>query len=356
MTRGQLAFGMAVAAVAALVAVLLWEPSSTWQVVAHTVLTLAWTLLGLCAVVLVGYRRGLRRRLSDDLRRLSGPGIVDSMAPKQLLDVLLSSIYGRDDATHDVVTGLLGRHLAVSTHTEVDLELTALSGELYELRYTCTYRFRRPLVTNKFVLVMTSDAEVRDSLVAGIELPLFDLWFFPDRSGFDEAAARTLASVRIACDYLDAEGNARSSAPVQPDLREVPGRLIGQYLKPELRRRLDLPSAKLHVFECDLGRLAGRAVRSIERLEVRVAGPQHVNDGYCYWQPPFPCYVEQVRVNAGALNVAGRAEWQFRTVPFTFRSGSSVAEWLPATTPTTLDIESWLLPGHGVAVLWRPAK
>ncbi|WP_051362840.1 hypothetical protein [Amycolatopsis thermoflava] len=356
MTRGQLASGMAAAAVAALVAVLLWEPTSAWQIVAHGVLTVVWTLLGLGAVVLVGYRRGLRRRLSDDLRRLSGPGIVDSMSPKQLLDVLLSSIYGRNDANHDVVTGLLGRHLTVSTHTEVDLELSALNHELYELRYTCAYRFRRPLTTSRFMLVMTSDAGIRDSIVAGIDLPLFELWFFSERGGFDDASDRTIASVRLSFDYRDLDGNRHTSQARHPEFREVPARLLAQYLRPDLRRRLDLPSTKVRVFECDLSQPAGRQVRSIERLELKVAGPQHINDGYCYWQPPFPCYVEQVRVDAGALNVDGLAKWQFRTVPFTFRSGSSVAEWLPATTRTTLDIESWLLPGHGVAVLWRPAQ
>lgn len=43
-------------------------------------------------------------------------------------------------------------------------------------------------------------------------------------------------------------------------------------------------------------------------------------------------------------------------MPFTFRSGTEAAQWLRADQLGDLDVRSWMLPGHGVALLWREQR
>ncbi len=43
-------------------------------------------------------------------------------------------------------------------------------------------------------------------------------------------------------------------------------------------------------------------------------------------------------------------------MPFCFRASSVANSWLPAEELTSVELRSWLLPGHGVALLWRAAK
>jgi hypothetical protein len=60
------------------------------------------------ALLVVAYRRTLRRRLTDELLRLSGPSIVRALLPQQVMTTFISAIYGDSEATHDVVAGVLG--------------------------------------------------------------------------------------------------------------------------------------------------------------------------------------------------------------------------------------------------------
>src|SRR5205823_13911215 len=114
--------------------------------------------------------------------------------------------------------------------------------------------------------------------------------------------------------------------------------------------------ADLRIFECDLSDIAEgeHTVSAVERLSVRVTALQRIDDGYCYWQAPYPCYVDRITMSAKELDVDGAGAFEFRVVPFTFRSNTASARWLNAEDLPDLDVRSWLLPGHGVALLWRP--
>ncbi|MCA1672544.1 MAG: hypothetical protein LC799_10185, partial [Actinobacteria bacterium] len=80
------------------------------------------------ALLVVAYRRVLRRGLVDELVRLSGPSVVQALLPQQVMTAVLSRIYGDADANRDVVVGVLGGEgaephgadLTISTHTTVD--------------------------------------------------------------------------------------------------------------------------------------------------------------------------------------------------------------------------------------------
>jgi hypothetical protein len=91
----------------------------------------------------------------------------------------------------------------------------------------------------------------------------------------------------------------------------------------------------------------------VERLSVRLTALGRVDDGFCYWQAPYPCYVERIRFAASELNVDGTS-WVFQVAPFIFQSEIVTTGWIPAEQLDDLLIRSWLLPGHGVALMWKP--
>ncbi|MCA1701828.1 MAG: hypothetical protein LC808_00570, partial [Actinobacteria bacterium] len=70
---------------------------------------------------------------------------------------------------------------------------------------------------------------------------------------------------------------------------------------------------------------------------------------------PYPCYVERISFDTAGLSLDGSTCWLFRVVPFTFRSTIATDGWTPAGQLKDLAVRSWLLPGHGVALLWKPS-
>ena len=112
----------------------------------------------------------------------------------------------------------------------------------------------------------------------------------------------------------------------------------------------------LRIFEFDLGELADddHAVGSIHSLSITSTSLQPVDEPFCYWQAPYPCYLERLRFDATGLGWQEDRPFRFRVVPFTFRSAIASGEWVPAEELTDLFVRSWLLPGHGVALMWKP--
>jgi hypothetical protein len=96
-------------------------------------------------------------------------------------------------------------------------------------------------------------------------------------------------------------------------------------------------------------------VRAIRELTVWSRTLQRTNDGFCYWQSPYPSFVDTIIFDATGLAVEQSPRHEFRVMPFTFRSATAAARWLEAGELEDLDVRSWLLPGHGVALLWREA-
>jgi len=112
----------------------------------------------------------------------------------------------------------------------------------------------------------------------------------------------------------------------------------------------------LRIFECDLGELAhvDHAVGSVESLSLRARTLQRIDEEFCYWQPPYPCYVESIRFDATDLALDEASSWLFRVVPFTFQSRIVTGGWTQADKLRDLCVRSWPLPGHGIALMWKP--
>ncbi|HEY2762568.1 MAG TPA: hypothetical protein VGJ13_00905 [Pseudonocardiaceae bacterium] len=323
------------------------------------------------ALLVVTYRRVLRPRLLDEILRLSGPAIIHALLPQQVMTTLLSKIYGDSEANRDVVAGLLGGEgvepdgsdLAISTHTTVDMELRAVDQETYELTLTCTYSFKANVASHRFVIFATCDPLLRDSIVLACRIPLFESWFVPDPALFAQSVDEMLSSVQIGIRYTDLDGRNYGAEPSKTALKEVEYREWPEFLRFFRESLGTMPRQNpanymgtLRIFECDLGELAhvDHAVGAVEQLSLRFRALLPVDEGFCYWQAPYPCYVERVTFDVAGLVVDGERSWLFRMIPFTLRSSIESNRWTQAEQLSDLFVCSWLLPGHGVALLWKP--
>jgi hypothetical protein len=372
----RLAAVLGVLGVALLATALVWQPATDAprSRALYQFASEAWPLLVLASATLFGYETYLHRRLVAELIRFAGPRIVEALLPQETLHSFLANIYGPNEANRDVVAGVLGgegRHpaggdLAISTHTTVGYELQSLDHENYHLTSTISYSFRKNVTANRFVIFATCDALLRDLISSSCRLPLFDMWFVLDASLFEHSTDAVLPSVQIGISYRDKDDERREAdlTPIRP--QEVKFDRWPEYLtffreatgpQPRLNARDHL--SDLRIFEYDLRSIAHDEVRSIERLVVRLTTLQRTDDGFCYWQAPYPCYVERLTFDAKGLAADDRRPWEFRAVPFSFRSSTAHARWLPAEQLGDLDIRTWWLRGHGAALLWRagdPAK
>lgn len=348
-----------------------WDPvpDTAWHRLAGEV----WLLLVVASGLLAGYEAYFRHRLVDEIAGIAGPGIVETLLPQQVLSTLLRSIYGEKDANREVVAGVLGGEgrrphgldLTISSHTVVELSLDGIDSDTYRLTTAVSYSFKENVLADRFVIFATCSALLRDSITSGCQLPLFDLWFIPDEQTFQESVEDMLPSVEMSFSYLDTDGSRRTVGSTKIRPRDVRVDRWREYLQFFREGTAWLPRLRtgdhqndLRIFECDLRDIAanGHSMEAIERLTLRATARQKTDDGFCYWQAPYPCYVETISMNISRLDPSGSNSWQFRVMPFTFRSNTGSARWLPADRIGALDVRSWLLPGHGVALLWRPAN
>lgn len=354
----------------ALFAVVLWTPAPGWSDALHSLLELSFPVLLLAGAALAAYEVVLRRWISAELARIAGPRIVEALLPQQVMEVFLESIYGKNDANRDVMTGVLGGEgrrplggdLTISTHTGVNVELRAVDHELYHFTLAVTYSFKKNVQVDRFIIFATCNALLRDSISSGCQLPLFELWFVPDSELFQSSVDDMLPSVRLGIEYLDHDGRHHVAESSKLRLREVKFQNWTDYLSFFREDMGQLPRqsprehlADLRIFECDLSDIAKdeQSVGAIERLSVRATSLQRIDEGFCYWQAPYPCYVDRVTFAVKELDFNGTGDFQFNIAPFTFRSNTAPTRWLKAEDLPELEVRSWLLPGHGVVLLWR---
>jgi hypothetical protein len=324
------------------------------------------------ASLLVMYRLVLRPHLAAELVRLSGPSVVHALPPRQVMTTFLSKIYGEGAANQAFVAGLLGGEglephggdITSSTHTTVTIELRGVDYETYEATSTVDYSFRENVQEYRFVIFTTCDPFLRDSIALACSLPLYEAWFVPDQSLFDTSVSEMLTSVNIGIRYTDRQGGRHEAEPSRIELTEVGYRDWPEFLRFFREPLGTMPRQDpkhymrtLRIFEYDLGELAhvDHTVGSVESLSLRASTLQRIDDGFYYWQPPYPCYVESIHFKVADFAVDDDS-WLFRVVPFTFRSGIVTSGWTSAEQLDDLCVRSWLLPGHGVALLWQPAE
>jgi len=324
-------------------------------------------LTALCALA---YERVLHRWIVAELIRFSGPSVLASLLPRQVMEDFLLTIYGDNPANHDVASGVLGGQgirpggadLSISTRTTVHYELKAQVPGAYELVSTVRYSFERGAVDHRLIIFATCDPRLRDLIASGCSRPLFDWWFVPDRELFAGYVDSMLSSVEIGIEYLDRDGSEHAAPLSRVRPTYVPFNKWESFLTffreptgPLPRQHPEHYIGTLRIYEYDLRQVedAEHPIQSIRSFVWRSSTLQSTDDGFCYWQPPYPCFVEDITFDVSGLEGGGDYEWVFHVVPFIFRGGGVPQAWTHADEPLGVRVQSWMLPGHGVALLWK---
>lgn len=344
-----------------------------------TVAGFALVLGGAFAFAIAAIAEVVRHQLRRQAEFVTGTverGMLDSLPPGRALEHLLARVYGESPANRDIATAVLGgsglahdgADLTISEHTEIDFRLTLIDHTTYELVMEQRYNFRNRVPTSTFVIFATSDRMLRDSIISGCRLPLFELWFVGEdfsSSHFDESVESMRDSVRVGIQFADPEDRVHEVPAAHPGavLREVKLRDWGRYLSffnadQQDNRAFDRSRFmdRLRIFEIDLHRLAGSdsKVSTIQRLTVRSTTLQLLSAGFCYWESPYPCYVERMQIDTTRMvpAVSSEALW-FHMKPFTVKTTPSPPYWTVDDGVVEIRIGTWTLPGHGMALMWR---
>lgn len=355
-------------------------------------------VIGMVVLVYPRIRRGMRAELAELVReeadrllretlarvgpelgnlmerrlvRNVGEEIVAALPPRRTLEIVLRGVYGPRRENDDVVSAILGGHgaevggggLTISTRTTVHFALRARpGGDTYDHDLLVTHSFGATVREKRFAFFITCDPLLWNNMLQACRLPLYESYFVPDETLFNSVVEEVRRTMEIGITYSASGGRVpREVGPRSVRLEAVPYERWPEFLA--LFRepvgaapRLDQAnySGKLRIFECDLGRLAtsGQDVDAIESLSLRVTTLLRLEDRFCFWQAPYPCYLECVTFDVSGFE-RGADRYRFRVVPFLLRSDVRTAQWVPAPALDQLAVRSWLLPGHGLALLWK---
>jgi len=368
-----LAVGLASAALLLLIITIAWpEQDSILERAIFQFAGALWPLLLFAAFAVAVYRRVLRPRIGHEFARLSEKAVGAASPPTEVMAALLSRTYGDRHAVHDVVVGVLGGagahprgdDLTISTHTTVDYELRRVDPRTYELKLAVTHSFKEDVTDHRFAIFATCDPHLRDAIALARRVPLYESWFVPNPSLFEKSVDEISSSAHLGIEYVDLDGNHHRVRPVKAAISEVSFRDWPEFLTLFRQPVGNVPKQNpvrylrsLRIFEFDLGELADidHAVGSIRSMSLTSTSLQPLGDPFCYWQAPYPCYVERLGFDATGLAWDDDEPLLFRVVPFTFRSAIASGHWIPAEALADLSVRSWLLPGHGVALMWKPS-
>lgn len=332
-------------------------------------------LVGAVAVVagllVAAYEVWLHPWWVDELAALSGPALLDAMLPAQVQSAVLRKVYGDSPANHDVVHGVLGGEgiqpdgsdLSISTSTSVHLELRSEVPGTYEQISTVGYTFRAGLGDTRLIIFATCDPRLRDMIAAACDRPMFDWWYVADQDIFAESVAGMLSSVEVGVRYRSAPDDLHDIPLTKIEPRYVPFdewhhhlTFFRESMGPVPKQDPNHYIATLAIYECDLTDVEypDHPIERVEGLTSRIATLGSTDDGFCYWQPPYPCFVDEIAFDVAGLGSDDGTQYQFRIVPFVLRAGSVPTSWTGAGILPAVRVRSWLLPGHGVMLMWRP--
>lgn len=312
------------------------------------------------ALVVVLVRGPLLRWLRRELVDLAGPAIIRTMAPRDVLATLLPAIYGGRGSHEDVLTGVLGgagrdargRDIAVSKSTTAHLRLMAVDDRTCVSEFTWTHEFSGVRDNHFLILFGTVDPEIVPLVLANRTYPLFEVWKLRDEDELDDFVPKLRDSLKVGITYRDADGRVVEVEPAPHVGEEIALRHFDGFVRlPDRFDRKDL-----RILRLDLHDLADPddVVAAVERLSVRASQHTDLSRGYITWSPPHPVYLEEVTFDVRHLGVDGQV-YDFLVLPSVMRQGGlpQYPQWARIEDVITVDVRSWMLPGHAVTLLWR---
>jgi hypothetical protein len=333
------------------------DPGSMWLRGLGIVAQWAGLILLLAAI---GF--ALRRRAAKWAQRIlmdvAGPAMIQAMPPGDVLRSVLRPVYGN---SHDsVATGILGgagrdparKDVAVSRGTSAKFRVSSLDDTTCLTEYSWTHEYSGIRDNHFLILFATFDRRIRDIVVAERVYPLFEVWRVRDEDALEDFVT-SLDSLKVGVSYRDADGVVHEVDPVTPSGQEIALRAFDQFVRlPDDVNRQDL-----RIVQIDLHDLADpdHVVAAIEQLSLRVSVPGPIKDGYVTWSPPHPCLLKTAVFDVRDL-VAEEGEFVFRVLRSDVHVGGVPdSDWAPAKERIEVHLDTWMLPGHGLTLLWRLA-
>jgi hypothetical protein len=333
--------------------------AAPWFRVVYVVILWLGPFLLVLLAVLIG-RRHATSRLRQALVDIAGPALIGSMSPRAALGSLLPRVYGKGSPHEDVLVGVLGgsgrdpagSDTAVSRGTTAYFRLRAIDEFTSDNDVTWTHDFSGVRNNHTLVVFATSDPVIAGLIPRERVYPLFELWLM-DEDYLEDFVPILRENSRIGITYTDADGFARAVSPRPLRGHEVALREYGQFVR--LSENLDRKNVR--IFQFDLYDLVDpdHVVESIETLSFRVSMRNSSVLGYVTWSPPHPCFVHQITFDVEELPFEGQ-RLKYLVLASTLKtSGLSASQgWKEIPDRIEVPVDSWMLPGHGVTLLWRP--
>jgi hypothetical protein len=112
----------------------------------------------------------------------------------------------------------------------------------------------------------------------------------------------------------------------------------------------------LRIFQLDLYDLADpdHIVNSIERLAMRASTVGSFDQNFTTWSAPHPCFVHTISFDVRRL-ARQHEKLLYQVVASTLKMSYLPLRgtWTHVPDEIEVVIDSWMLPGHAVTLLWR---
>jgi hypothetical protein len=353
---------LAVAAAALLAIAVMIGPDSTSILLRVIYLIAVWS--GPLVVLLLGAAI-LRPRLASTMRGLmvdaTGPTIVRNMPPRAALEATLGPVWGDSGALQEMLTAILGgagRHpagydTAVSRETTAHFRLESVDAMTCLNEFTWTYDLSSVHDNHKFVIFATDDQSTAGLIARERVFPLYELWLLREDI-LDDFVPGIGSRTRMGITYRDIDGAVHKVPLTALRGNEVAFKDYGSYVRfpgPVGRDSVQIVEFNLH----DLAD-PEHVVEAIETLTLQITYTTPRQLGYITWSPPHPCFVSKITFDVEELAFDGEKLVYLLLPSFIKAAGlPSNRGWEKMSSGRIeLGINAWMLPAHGVTLLWRP--
>jgi hypothetical protein len=316
-------------------------------------------------LLLVAAAHVLRRRLSswvaDRLVDLAGPALISAMPPRMVLNAVLARVFGDKVGHQEVTTALLGgggrdpaaRDTAVSKGTTVEIRFERIDESACLTEITWSHQFSGVRDNHHFVMFATTDAEIFTLVNNDRAYPLFEAWRFENEDQLDAFVPGLKDGLEVGISYRAADAKLHVVDLQPASGEEVALRDYDQFVKmPAWVDRQNLV-----IFHLNLDDFADpdHVVDSIERLELRASTVGSFDQHFTTWSAPHPCFVNKIVFDVRQLARDGET-LVYQIVAATLKTSYLPLRgtWTHVVDEIEVNVNSWMLPGHAVTLLWRP--
>jgi hypothetical protein len=293
----------------------------------------------------------------------TGPAIVRSMPRRTALEATLGPVWGDSGALQEMLTAILGgsgqhpagHDTAVSRETTAHFRLETVDAATCLNEFTWTYDLSSVHDNHKFVVFATDDQTTAGLIARERVYPLYELWLLRE-DALDDFVPGLRSRTRVGITYRDADGGLHKVPLTSLSGYEVAFKDYGSYVRfpgPVGRDSVQIVEFNLH----DLAD-PEHVVEAIETLTLQItySTPRHL--GYVTWSPPHPCFVSKVTFDVDEL-AYDNEELVYLLLPSVIKGAGLPSNRGWEKVPSgriDVGINAWMLPAHGVTLLWRPVN